>query len=116
MGNGVHIHYTGTTDTPSNEHLLWLEGSKGSVKTDTKRVWWRKKGWPIFVPIQPGFGPADSALVSPDRAALVEMAAAASDQRPLPAYRTGFAGLATTVAITESAQRGEIVRVSKGGN
>jgi hypothetical protein len=114
MGNGVHIHYTGTTNAPGNEHWLWLEGSKASLKTDTKRVWWRKKSWPVFVLVQPGFGPADANLLNPDRAALVEMATAVSERRPLAANRTGFEGLTAAVAITESAQRGDVVRVAKG--
>lgn len=48
------IHYFGTFDAAPAEHQLWIEGSNGSLQTDGNSVWWRKRGWPKFIPTRIG--------------------------------------------------------------
>jgi len=53
------IHYFATFDDGPREHELWIEGSEGSLRTDGNSVWWRKRGWPVFIPTRIGlFGAA----------------------------------------------------------
>ena len=58
----IGIHYFATIDDGPCEHELWIEGSKGSLRTDGAWVWWRKRGWPVFIPTRIGlFGaPSDT--------------------------------------------------------
>ena len=48
------IHYFATFGDSPREHELWIEGSKGSLRTDGNSVWWRKRGWPVFIPTRIG--------------------------------------------------------------
>jgi len=57
----THIHYFGSLDAGIDEHTLWIEGTKGSLRTNGRSVWWRKRGWPVFVPVRPGLPQSDSA-------------------------------------------------------
>lgn len=50
----VGVHYFATEGAGPSEHELWIEGAKGSLRTDGNSVWWRKGGWPVFVPIRIG--------------------------------------------------------------
>lgn len=50
----IGIHYTATFDNDPCGHELWIEGSNGSLRTDGNSVWWRKRGWPKFVPVRIG--------------------------------------------------------------
>ncbi len=50
----VSIHYFATFDDGLAEHELWIEGSKGSLRTNGNSVWWRKQGWPVFIPTRIG--------------------------------------------------------------
>ena len=53
------LHYFATFDDGPIEHELWIEGSEGSLRTDGNSVWWRKRGWPVFIPTRIGlFGAA----------------------------------------------------------
>jgi hypothetical protein len=53
------IHYFATFGDGPREHELWIEGSEGSLRTDGNSVWWRKRGWPVFIPTRIGlFGTA----------------------------------------------------------
>lgn len=53
------LHYFATFDDGPVEHELWIEGSEGSLRTDGNSVWWRKRGWPVFIPTRIGlFGAA----------------------------------------------------------
>ncbi len=55
------IHYFATFDEGPREHELWIEGSEGSLRTDGNSVWWRKRGWPVFIPTRIGlFGAAST--------------------------------------------------------
>jgi len=74
----TRIHYFATFGAAPAEHQLWIEGSDGSLQTDGNSVWWRKRGWPKFIPTRIGLfrarsdtpeaDPADDSLT----AAIVE--------------------------------------------
>lgn len=71
------IHYFATNDDDPCGHELWIEGSGGSLKTDGNSVWWRKRGWPKFIPVRIGiFGARSKA---PDPAAPVVLQTALAD-------------------------------------
>lgn len=46
----VHLHYQGKLAPDAGEQEIWIEGQKGTLWSDGQRVWWRKRGWPRFVP------------------------------------------------------------------
>ena len=48
------VHYFATFDDDPCGHELWVEGFGGSLKTDGNSVWWRKRGWPKFLPVRIG--------------------------------------------------------------
>jgi predicted dehydrogenase len=52
MTGGLHIHYYGSLTSNRSEHALWLEGDRGVLWTDRSLIWWRKRGWPVFVPLR----------------------------------------------------------------
>jgi len=51
MEQGVHVHYFGSVTAARDEHETWLEGEKGVLWTDERIIWWRKRGWPRFIPL-----------------------------------------------------------------
>ncbi|RPI29648.1 MAG: gfo/Idh/MocA family oxidoreductase [Acidobacteria bacterium] len=51
MEQGVHVHYYGSIASARNEHETRIEGDKGVLWTDRKIMWWRKRGWPRFIPL-----------------------------------------------------------------
>ena len=51
LDGGLHIHYSGSMSASTDSHCLWIEGAKGSLRTDGASVWWRKRGWRFFVPV-----------------------------------------------------------------
>jgi len=59
MEGGFPVQYSGTMVANRYEYSLWVEGDKGDLWTDRKRVWWRPKGrrffWPVkLVPVPKG--------------------------------------------------------------
>jgi predicted dehydrogenase len=52
MERDVAVQYMGTLTSDRDEYSLWVEGEDGILWTDRKRLWWRKKGWPLFIPIR----------------------------------------------------------------
>jgi predicted dehydrogenase/predicted AlkP superfamily phosphohydrolase/phosphomutase len=50
---GLPIQYSGTLVANRYEYSLWVEGDKGDIWTDRRRVWWRPKGSRFFKPIKP---------------------------------------------------------------
>jgi predicted dehydrogenase len=52
MEGNLPIVYLGTLTSHRYEYSLWIEGENGSLWTDRKRVWWRKKGARFFVPVK----------------------------------------------------------------
>jgi len=61
----IGIHYFATFDDGPTEHELWIEGSEGSLRTDGNSVWWRKRGWPVFLPTRIGLLGSSSDTTSP---------------------------------------------------
>jgi predicted dehydrogenase len=51
MEGGVYVQYHGTLTSSHDEHSLWIDGDKGTLWTNRTHVWWRKRGWPLFVPV-----------------------------------------------------------------
>ena len=51
LGDGSRVQYFGITKPGRPEHSLWIEGSEGSLRTDGRLVWWRKRGWRFFAPV-----------------------------------------------------------------
>lgn len=51
LDGGLHVHYSGSMSASADTHCLWIEGAKGSLRTDGSSVWWRKRGWRFFVPV-----------------------------------------------------------------
>jgi len=49
---GLSIQYTGTMVANRYEYSLWVEGDRGDLWTDRKRVWWRPKGRRFFRPVR----------------------------------------------------------------
>jgi hypothetical protein len=73
FGEQGGVHYFATTDDGPAETELWIEGTEGSLRTDGNSVWWRKRGWPVFIPTRIGLfgvrassksGPAEADLAS----------------------------------------------------
>ena len=52
MESGARIQYSGTLCATRYEYSLWIEGDKGELWTDRKRVWWRAKGRRFFRPLK----------------------------------------------------------------
>lgn len=66
MEHGVHVHYFGSLTAARDEHETWLEGEKGVLWTDERIIWWRKRGWPRFIPLvvrRPRVSPAKTRRV-----------------------------------------------------
>lgn len=51
LDRNIQVHYHGSLSVENNEHEVWIEGQKGTLWTDGQRLWWRKRGWPRFVPL-----------------------------------------------------------------
>jgi predicted dehydrogenase len=54
MEGNIHVQYYGSLTSNRDESSLWIEGDKGILRADEKRVWWRKRGWKFFLPLQMG--------------------------------------------------------------
>ncbi len=112
LDSNLHVQYFGSAGAGINEHILWIEGARGSAKTDGSNVWWRKRGWPVFVPVRiwprlAGYSPEadDSALLAQ---------AAADLQRSSDWQDDGhFHLLASVAAAVESARAGACVQVAQ---
>jgi hypothetical protein len=51
MEGGVYVQYHGSLTSSRDGHALWIEGDRGALWTNRAHVWWRKRGWPLFVPL-----------------------------------------------------------------
>jgi hypothetical protein len=50
LANGQHVQYFGSLAASHAERTIWIEGPLGSLRAQGKWVWFRKRGWPRFVP------------------------------------------------------------------
>jgi predicted dehydrogenase len=89
LHNGLHIQYFGSAASSVAEQELWIDGSRGALRADGKYVWWRKKGWPRFVPIRWHFG-----STTPARAGIADNA-----KRVLAAVHAGGAANRATASL-----------------
>jgi predicted dehydrogenase len=55
MASGVHVQYHGSVAGNRDHHELWVDGERGVLRTDGWLVWFRKTGWPRFVPVAASF-------------------------------------------------------------
>lgn len=46
----LHVQYFGSIASNRTEHRVWIEGAQGSLQMDGPGIWWRKRGWPRFLP------------------------------------------------------------------
>ena len=70
MEGNIHVQYYGSLTSNRDESSLWIEGEKGILRADEKRVWWRKRGWKFFLPLQMGkITPGDARNYRDDGAA-----------------------------------------------
>lgn len=53
MDGGMPIQYSGTMVANRYEYSLWVQGEKGDLWTDRRRVWWRPRGKRFFWPVKP---------------------------------------------------------------
>jgi predicted dehydrogenase/predicted AlkP superfamily phosphohydrolase/phosphomutase len=49
---GLPVQYSGTLVANRFEFSLWIQGDKGDIWTDRRRVWWRPKGQRFFRPVR----------------------------------------------------------------
>jgi predicted dehydrogenase len=52
LEHGLPIVYAGTFHAHRFEFSLWVQGDKGDLWTDRKRVWWRPRGRRFFLPVR----------------------------------------------------------------
>ena len=52
LEQGLPIVYAGTFHAHRFEFSLWVQGDKGDLWTDRKRVWWRPRGRRFFLPVR----------------------------------------------------------------
>ena len=108
MTGGLHVHYHGCLASHRQEHSLWLEGDQGVLWTDRTLIWWRKRGWPVFVPI-PSRGRATPDAVPEDPARVLEtFQAAVKAGRQPDGSQSGLWAL----SIAESAIRSDRTRTT----
>ena len=86
MENNIHIQYYGSLTSNRAESALSIEGEKGILRTDHKRVWWRKRGWKFFFPVRRVKIPARKELGHPrhSAAAVLDQLVSAVRLKPLP--------------------------------
>jgi hypothetical protein len=65
MASGVHVQYHGSVTANRDHHELWIDGERGVLRTDGRLIWFRKTGWPRFVPVAVSFGGWADASLSP---------------------------------------------------
>lgn len=52
FAGGIRVQYSGTMVATRYEYSLWVEGDRGDLWTDRRRVWWRAKGHRFFRPVK----------------------------------------------------------------
>lgn len=118
MDRNIHVQYHGSLIANRREHMLWIEGDAGVLRTDGGRIWWRKRGWPVFLPIR--WGAARNSDVAPGHrreaaaALLHEMRAAVVDGRqPETSGEDNLWTLAMVEAVIRSDKTGRVVEVAE---
>ena len=50
LAGNLQIQYFGALGARHDEQSLWVEGQRGSLHAEGAVLWWRKRGWPKFLP------------------------------------------------------------------
>ncbi|MFB3903568.1 MAG: Gfo/Idh/MocA family protein [Acidobacteriota bacterium] len=110
MEQDVHVHYFGSVTAGRDEHETWLEGEKGVLWTDERIIWWRKRGWPRFIPLV-----VRRPRVSPNqvRRMLLEELKPALQRRPQTDAADTLRTLAMLEAAVQSDRTGRPIRVAE---
>lgn len=108
LNSGVHVQYFGSINSAASEHVLWIEGAKGSLRTDGKSVWWRKRGWRFFAPIRYGLLPTKRS----EAAVLDRVAAQIKGQRSV-GQENDLNTIGLVLAAKESSTRQRPVMLSE---
>src|SRR5215468_3183527 len=117
MEGKLQIAYFGTLVSHRYEYSLLIEGENGSLWTDRKRVWWRKKGWPFFLPVKLVAVPRGDELPYP-RAGTTSLLnqvrdAVLQNKEAETSGRDNFSTLAMVAAAARSAQEARKVSISE---
>ncbi|MGE0813583.1 MAG: Gfo/Idh/MocA family oxidoreductase [Vicinamibacterales bacterium] len=64
MADGLRVHYHGSLTANLAWHALWIDGTAGVLWTDRRRIWWRPRRVPRFLPLprllwRPGDGTSE---------------------------------------------------------
>jgi len=51
MEGNIHVQYHGSLTSIGDEFALRIDGDRGVLRSSGRSIWWRKRGWPMFVPI-----------------------------------------------------------------
>ena len=117
MEGNLPIAYFGTFMSHRYEYSLLIEGENGSLWTDRKRVWWRKKGGDFFCPVKLVAVPKGDELPYP-RAGTTSLLnqvrdAVLQNKEAETSGRDNFSTLAMVAAAARSAEEGRRVSVSE---
>jgi hypothetical protein len=103
MKGNVRVLYHGSLVSNRDEYTIRVDGDRGVLRSSRWGIWWRKRGWPAFVPIW--------ATVLPGR----------THERRRPGANTedSLWSAAMTDAVIQSDRTGRVVRLadlfSEGG-
>lgn len=105
MERDVSVQYLGTLTSNRDEYSLWIEGDRGVLYTDRKRVWWRKRGWRFFLPVKKVTVPNGDELPYPREGttSLLDGLKAAVFNGAVP--ETGARDNLQTLAVVEAGKR-----------
>ena len=117
MEGSLQIAYFGTLVSHRYEYSLLIEGENGSLWTDRKRVWWRKKGWRFFLPVKLVAVPKGDELPYP-RAGTTSILnqvrdAVLQNKEAETSGRDNFSTLAMVATAARSAEQARQVSVSE---
>ena len=117
MEGNLQIVYFGTLVSHRYEYSLLIEGENGSLWTDRKRVWWRKKGWRFFLPVKLVAVPKGDELPYP-RAGTTSLLnqvrdAVLQNKEAETSGRDNFWTLAMVAAAARSAEQARNVSISE---
>jgi hypothetical protein len=51
MEADIHVHYYGSLVASHDEFTIRVHGDRGVLRSSLRHISWRKRGWPVFVPI-----------------------------------------------------------------
>jgi len=51
MERDIHVHYHGSLIGAGDEYVIRVDGDRGVLRSNRQYIAWRKRGWPVFVPI-----------------------------------------------------------------